>query len=234
MESFGLFLGLPSLMWAIVAMGVGIASVISWIVHEVFIMNSFAKQARKMKRTKGVPALIQHNNVLKLHFSNAELPEGLYRVGGRWYVRPQTPALVKKEGRGPGRPPKETGENKTVDPALETDVLNKDHREALTEILQVPMLEGVGKPLFIGSVNAPILTNIKTVAHADLTRIREILPSTLSQTWIDALNEYSELKGIKKGTKDQLKIIVLAIAAAIVLGTMGLIVFLILNGGGAA
>jgi hypothetical protein len=226
LESLNTFLGLPAMMWALICVGCIIAGIIVVIIHEVFIMNSFAKQARKMKRSKGAPCLIQDNNVLRLMFSDGQLPEGLYHVRGQWYTRPQTPYLSKAE-KGPGRPPK--GEKEQGDTV---DVLKKDHREALNMVLQVPILEGVGKPLFIGCVSAPmLLNNVATVAHVDLTRIREILPATLSQTWLDALNVYSVAKGMKKANKDNLKLLYIAIAAAIPIACLGLVVFLILNGG---
>jgi hypothetical protein len=223
LESLNTFLGIPAMMWAFISVGLIIVGVIAVVIHETFIMNSFAKQARKMKRAKGSPCLIQDNNVLRLMFSDGQLPEGLYHVRGQWYTRPQTPYLNK--AKGPGRPSKEEKEGMV-------DTLRKDHREALNMVLQVPILEGVGKPLFIGCVSAPmLLNNVSTVAHADLTRIREILPATLSQTWLDALNVYSVAKGMKKANKDNLKLIYIAIAAAIPIACLGIVAFLLINGG---
>ena len=217
------FLGLPAMMWAIIAIAVAVAAVLLFAVHETFIMSSFAKQARKMKRGKGLWALIQENNVLKLMTSKGSLPEGLYLIGKHWFIRPQTPYIGPNKNPV-GRPPKDASDTKSV------DVLPPEDRAALQEILSVPILEGVGKPLFVGCVNQPMLLGPSTVAHSDLTRIREIIPATLTQTQLDALATYSRLKGIKIAGKEQMKIIVLAIAAAMVIGSLGLVVYLLTQG----
>lgn len=230
LEELNTFLGLPAVIWFFAMIAVAVMFMILIVVHETFIMSSFAKQARKMKRSKGLPALIQENNVLRLFFSNGSLPEGLFFINKQWFVRPQTPYLGgKKEEtkRGPGRPAKEDA---TAPNGKSPDVLEPEDREALQEILQVPILEGVGKPLFVGCINQPMLLSPKTVAHADLTRIREIIPETLTQTQLDALHTYSKLKGIKMAGKEQMKIIILAIAAVMVIGSLGLVVYLLTQG----
>jgi hypothetical protein len=224
LEDLNTFIGLPAMMWAIIAIAVGVGAALLFVVHETVIMSSFAKEARGMKRGKGLYALIQENNVLRLVHSKGSLPEGLYLVNNRWFLRPQNPYLGGLK-RGPGRPSKDEQTKESDGKAV--DVLSKDHREALNEILQVPILEGVGKPLFVGCVNQPLLTNISTVSHADLTSIREIIPETLTQTQLDALHTYSKLKGIKMAGKEQTKIIILAIAAAMVIGSLGLVVYLL-------
>jgi hypothetical protein len=223
LEELNTFLGLPAMVWFFATIAVAVIFVILIAVHETFWMSSFAKAARSMKRSRGLWALIQENNVLRLMHSTGSLPEGLYLIGGKWFVRPQNPYLGGSLKRGPGRPPKEeeSKDGKAI------DVLKPEDRQALTEILEVPILDGVGKPLFVGCVNQPMLLSQKTVAHSDLTRIREIIPETLTQTQLDALHTYSKLKGLKMAGREQTKLIVLAIIAAIVIGTMGLVVYLL-------
>jgi hypothetical protein len=215
---------LPAMMWFFAVIAVVVIFGILIMVHEVFWMSSFAKAARSMKRSRGLWALIQENNVLRLMHSTGSLPEGLYLIGGKWFVRPQNPYLGGSK-RGPGRPAKEDTEASKDGKAV--DVLKPDDRQALNEVLEVPILDGVGKPLFVGCVNQPMLLSPKTVAHSDLTRIREIIPETLTQTQLDALHTYSKLKGIKMAGREQTKLIVLAIIAAIVIGTLGLVVYLL-------
>jgi hypothetical protein len=225
LEELNTFMGLPAMIWFFATIAVAVIFVILIAVHETFWMSSFAKAARSMKRSRGLWALIQENNVLRLMHSTGSLPEGLYLVGGKWFVRPQNPYLGGGLKRGPGRPHKEETEASKDGKAV--DVLKPEDRQALNEILEVPILEGVGKPLFVGCVNQPLLLSPKTVAHSDLTRVREIIPETLTQTQLDALHTYSKLKGIKMAGKEQTKLIVLAIIAAIVIGTMGLVVYLL-------
>jgi hypothetical protein len=240
LEELNTFLGLPAMIWFFACIAVAVMFVILIAVHETFIMSSFAKAARSMKRSKGLWALIQENNVLRLLHSKGSLPEGLYLIDNKWFVRPQNPYLngnIEHNPRNAGRKPKvpkdtdTENEDDTVSDDYRNersvDVLKKGDREALNEILQVPILEGVGKPLFVGSVNQPMLLAPQVVSHADLTRIREILPQTLTQTQLDALHTYSKLKGIKMAGKETTKLLVFAIIGAIIIGTMGLIVYLL-------
>jgi hypothetical protein len=223
LEELNTFLGLPAMIW-FVAIAVAVGFVILIAVHETFIMSKFAKKARSIKRSKGLPALIQDNNVIRLYFSDGSLPEGLFHIAKSWFVRPRRPFLPKTTGRV-GHPTKEEEDAKKNGSTI--DVLKPGEREALEEILECPILEDTGKAVFIGCIGQPLLTNISTVAHANVTDIQEVLPIVYPPTIIDALHEYSEKRGFLRGNKDQLKIIYLAIAAAMVIVPLGLIVYLL-------
>lgn len=223
LEELNLFLGLPAAMWFFITIGVAVGFMILIFVHETFIMSKFAKKARSMKRSKGLPALIQENNVIRLYFSDGSLPEGLFHIAKSWFVRPRRPYLPNN--RGPGRPTKEDAKARVQ--GENSDVLKPGEREALEEILECPILEDTGKAVFIGCVGQPLLTNISTVAHANVTDIQEVLPIVYPPTIIDALHEYSEKKGYLRGGKDQMKLIYLAIAAAMVIGSLGIVAYML-------
>jgi hypothetical protein len=224
LDELNTFLGLPAMIWFFVAIAVAVGFVILIAVHETFIMTKFAKKARGLKRAKGLPALIQDNNVIRLYTSDGSLPEGLFHIAKSWFVRPRRPFLPKNTGRV-GHPTKEEMEAKKN--GVNMDILQPGEREALEEILECPILEDTGKAVFIGCVGQPLLTNIATVAHANITDIQEVLPIVYPPTIIDALQEYSEKKGYLRGGKDQMKLIYLAIAAAMVIAPLGLIVYLL-------
>ena len=227
LDELNTFLGLPAMIWFFVAIAVAVGFMLLIVVHETFIMTKFAKKARDMKRAKGLPALIQENNVVRLYFSTGSLPEGLFHIAKSWFVRPRKPYLPKvkdKEVKSHvGAPTKE-------ELLAKTDVLKPGERAALEEIMKCPILEDTGKPIFIGSMGQPMLVNFSTVAHADVTDIQEVLPLVYPPTIIDALHEYSEKVGYLRGNKEQLKIVYLAVAAALVIGSLGLIVYLLTQG----
>jgi len=229
LEDLNTFLGLPAMMWFFVAIGVFVGFAILILVHETFIMSKFAKKARSMKRSKGMPALIQENNVIRLYFSDGSLPEGLFHIAKSWFVRPRRPYLPRTQPQQGhvGRPRKEELENKINDDKQLPDVLKPGEREALEEILECPILEDTGKSVFIGCVGQPLLTNIKTIAHANATNIQEVLPIVYPPTILDALHEYSVMKGLKKGNKEQMKLIMLAVVAVMIIGALGLVVYLL-------
>lgn len=223
LEELNTFLGLPAMIWFFVAIAVAVGFVILIAVHETFIMTKFAKKARSMKRHKGLPALIQDNNVVRLYFSDGSLPEGLFHIAKSWFVRPRKPFLPrnnKEQKSHVGAPTKEESLSKM-------DVLKPGERAALEEIMKCPILEDTGKPIFIGSMGQPMLVNFSTVAHADVTDIQEVLPIVYPPTIIDALHEYSEKVGYLRGNREQMKLIYLAIVAAMVIGPLGLIVYLL-------
>lgn len=221
------FLGLPAAMWAFMTFAAIAATVIGALVHEFFIMTSFAKKARKLKFVKGLPAMIQFANTVRLIFSDADLPEGLHHMAGQWFMRSQTPYLGTAK-RGPGRPSKE---EKKANDEQKGDPLNKDERDTLDMILQTPTLEGVGKPIFFGCINQPLLGNLPTIAHANLPKVKEIIPATLTQTQLDALHTYSKIKGLKMMGKDTKQFFLYVLGAICVIACLGLVVYLILQGG---
>jgi hypothetical protein len=151
--------------------------------------------------------------------------------------------------RGPGRP-KEEKENGLTD----------EQTAALGIALQTPTLAGFGRAVFFGYDGAPLVSNLKTLAvasnealqvvdrkiaegkvvrtverfigHADLRIMKEIIPATISRTQLGNLYKWAVAKGYEKSGKDQMKLIYIAIAAAIPIACLGIVAFLLINGGG--
>lgn len=163
--------------------------------------------------------------------------------------------------RGPGRPPKPKEGEIPTHSLNDSEEIAMLEDEALKTVLQVPILEGFGRGCYFGYTGVALGANLKTLAmstnnaitvteveksedghhiykslqkyvgHADLRVLKEIIPATISRTQLSNLYRYAVNKGYEKSGKDQMKLIYIAIAAAIPIACLGLVVFLILNGG---
>lgn len=219
LEELNAFLGLPAFMWAIVAFAMVIVMACLVMVHETFIMTSFAKSARKLKRSRGLPAFIQFGNTVKLIMSKNDLPEGIHQIGGMWFLRSQVPYTnddLTLEKVNPKAKKDDFG-----------DPLSEEDRKTLKMILNIPVLEGVGKPVLFGCINQPLLANLETIAHADLTKIREIVPATITQTTMFSLVNWAETSVLKRFNKETKTWILAAICVIGVIAALGLVVYLL-------
>lgn len=156
--------------------------------------------------------------------------------------------------RGRGRPPKGQKQKEKAG-------LGAAQYEALNCALQTPTLAGFGRAVFFGYDGAPLVSNLKSLAlatddalltkkviidnkqctqtlwryigHADLRVMKEIIPATISRTQLSNLYKWAVAKGYEKSGKEQMKLIYIAIAAAIPIACLGIVAFLLMNGGGA-
>lgn len=149
--------------------------------------------------------------------------------------------------RGPGRP-------------KEDDRLSDEQLAALGCALQTPTLAGFGRAVFFGYDGAPLVSNLKTLAftsdtaltvenkeengkvwrsvnryigHSDLRVMKEIIPATISRTQLGNLYRWALEKGYRKKGGDTTKLLIICIAAAIPIACLGIVAFMLINGGGA-
>ena len=94
-------------------------------------------------------------------------------------------------------------------------------------LVRTPILKGFGRQVFFGSSTAAALSNLQAIAHADLPKVRALAPRMYQKTQLDALATGSRLEGMKQSGRDTTKWIFAAIAAAIVIGSLGLVVYLL-------
>jgi hypothetical protein len=183
----------------------------------------------------------------EIHLANPELSiEDVEAEANKRLV-----ALAAEAGkRKPGRPKQS-----------EVEDLSLEYRDALGTALQTPTLAGFGRSVFFGYDGAPLVSNPKAlalahnnllqvvdskivngkvvrsvekfVAHADMRVMKEIIPATISRTQLGNLYKWAVAKGYEKSGKDQMKLIYIAIAAAIPIACLGIVAFLLINGGGA-
>lgn len=245
---------LNNYLWQFLTFIVAIVAVIGFLVFHYYLTPPIARKFISAKWKPGSPSFIQDDaGVVHFTTNNIELPEGVVHNKRGWFLRSRSPYLPGEEPvvkRGPGRPPKEA-DDKTPD----GEVSKEEAEKVLDTVLQAPILEGFGKAVFFGYDGAPLLSNLKTLAvasgnevsiqtpddaknnivrriaaHADLRIMKEIIPATISRTQLGNLHRWATAKGYEKRGGDQMKLIYVAIAGAIILGSLGLMVYMIMNG----
>lgn len=240
---------LGGIFWQFTTVIVAIVAVIGFLVYRYYLEPPISRQFMSAKWKGGSPAFIQDDaGVVHFTVSDKELPEGVVHNKRGWFLRSRSPfmsesslslqqrELVKKKM---GRPPKEpTEEQKASQPH---EITEAEADKALDIVLQAPTLAGFGKAVFFGYDGAPLLANLKTLAiistrpgekpiHAELRVMKEIIPATISRTQLANLYKWAMQKGFEKRGGDQMKLIYIAIAAAMVLGSLGIVAYMILNG----
>ena len=215
-----------SFYWIVIWISTIIIVAIIALVHEFVILPPIAKDMRKAKWSKGVPAFIQNDagNVVFLT-SDKQMPEGVIHNKLGWFLlpRPSTQSEKSEEvRRGPGRPPK-------IDPL--TDIENPESKikvtaekiELLGKLLHTPILKGLGKQVFFGATSSAMLTNLWTIAHADLLQARKLIPMNTQKTQLDALATGSRIEGMKMMGGDLMRWIFYVIIACIPIVIIALI-----------
>jgi hypothetical protein len=199
-------------------------------------------------------------NQVHLVTSKWAMPEGVIYTKHGFFLQSRAPYIPTGlfQRRKPGRP-KKVIDGQTVEEVQESfNGLDDVQNESLSTVLQTPILAGLGKSVFFGYVGAPLVANLKTTAyvtnkaitvedavevkgkhrvvswfvgHSDLRVLKEIIPATISRTQLGNLYKLAETKGyLKGGGKDQMKLLYIAVAAAIPIVCCGLIVYLLIQG----
>jgi hypothetical protein len=215
------------MLWQFLTFIAVIVAVIGFLVYRYYIEPPISRQMTSAKWSKGTPAFIENEvGIVNFLVTNKQLPEGVkYIKGAGWYanaVRDVT-EVEDEVKRGPGRPPKNEAEL--------TSKEEQENDELLEMITHTPILNGLGKQVFFGSTTSVALTGLKTIAHADLRKTRLLAPRMYSKTQLAALAAGNRLEGQKMRGKETTQILMLCIGVAAILGTMGLVVYLIMNGG---
>ena len=248
------FLG--SVFWQFTTFIVAIVAIIGFLVYRYYLEPPISRMFTSAKWKKGPVGFVQDDaNVVHLVTTDTALPEGVIHTKRGWFLQSRAPYISSDLGkRKPGRPKK--GEEGATD--AEEAGLSELQSACLETVLQAPILDGFGKAIFFGYDGAPLVSNLKTLAfttgnavvvgekrfegkvervierfvgHANLRVMKEIIPATISRTQLGNLHRWSLNKGYEKKGGDQMKLLYIAIAAAIPIVCCGLVVFLILNGG---
>jgi hypothetical protein len=200
-------------------------SVIFFLVHEFIILPPVARRMRKAKWTQCSPGFVQ-DDAGRVHFviNDIELPEGVVHNKRGWFLKPRPPFIKRKEEAEEEKPKR--GRKK------KTDQLTPEQEAALGTILEVPVLEGLGKGVFFGYDGSPLVANLKTLVHADLRIMKEIIPATISRTQLGNLHRWSVNKGYEKRGGDTQKFLILMGGMICLVVVVGIIAYMILNAGG--
>lgn len=138
-----------------------------------------------------------------------------------------------------------------------TEEEKQTFKETQEKLLNTPILEGLGKPVFFGCIDSVALSNlqvvselsddphiteaekgkegtirkVKTIAHANLRNLRMLAPLMYSKTQLAALESQSIREGEKMAGREMQKIVIIAIAVIGVVATVGIIAYMLVNGG---
>lgn len=242
----GFLEGVNTFLPYIVAVVVGLAAIIIFIYYTKKYQPEIARQLTKAYHSRGLPAFIQDEmGNIGFYFGNKKLPEGVIFVPKMgWFLLPNPPTLPTFEEvseyaqKRLGRPPKNPVEATTALSAL-YEQQKQEYALVSGILLQTPVLKGFGRQVFFGSSTSVALSNLQAIslvsegnltgkiAQADLQKIRLLAPKMYQKTQLDALATGSRLEGLKMSGKDFTKWIFAAIAGAIVLGALGLIIYLL-------
>jgi hypothetical protein len=218
----------------VVAIVVGIVAFFVFVWYRQKYMPEIARTFTKAYHSRGLACFLQDEmGNVALHVANKKLPEGVIFVPNKgWFLLPNPPKMptfdevVEYTTRKVGRPPK--------NPTEATENLKdlymqrkKEYAEVHGILVQTPILKGFGRQVFFGSTVSVALSNLQGIAHADLPNVRLLAPTMYQKTQLDALATGNRLEGMKMAGKDMTKWIFAAIAGAIVIGALGLVVYLL-------
>ena len=132
--------------------------------------------------------------------------------------------------------PKQTEEANSVVPNR-PDVKSKNYDKEMEEYVElygkmvhVPILRGLGKQVFFGCMESPMLSSIWTIAHCDLLMAKGLVPMNMQKTQLDALATGSRIEGMKMMGGDVMKWIVYVIIACIPIAIVGLVFWFLTQG----
>lgn len=204
---------LGSIFWMAMTLFVAIIAVTLFLVHEFVILPKIARQMRHARWTKSVCAFIQDDTGnVRFTTSKNVLPEGVIHNEKGWFILPRGTKITRR-----GRPAKNKEE-----------IIKEE--EIKKYMVHVPILQGLGKQVFFGSVGGPMLSNLWTLAHADLLKAEGFLPVQTQQTLLDAIANWSRLEGMKMVGGDLVRWIFYVILAVIPIAVIGLVFWFLTQG----
>ena len=227
MESLNTYL--PYLGMVVVA----IVAVVIFVWYTKKYTPEIARTCIKAHHSSGLPVFVQNEmGIVELQICDKKFPEGIVHTKrSGWFLLPSPPNPNETEDednakRGPGRPAKDCYKS-SDDLAKMSEDEKEKYIKAYGILIQAPILKGLGKQVFFGSSVAAALSNLTAIAHADLLEVRKLAPKMYQKTQLDALATGNRLEGLKMAGKDMTKWIFAAIAGAIIIGALGLVVYLL-------
>jgi hypothetical protein len=240
-----------------VAVVVAISFMVFFFWYRLKYMPEIARTFTTAYHSRGLPAFIQDEmGNVSLHICDKKFPEGVVHIRQKgWFLLPNPPppedefsnlvALGAPKRKGPGRPPKNSqpqdtvqGEQASVKQPDEV-IIQRRNLDDMSEaekksyvmahgiLVQTPILRGFGKQVFFGSSVSAALSNLNAISHADLTAVRLLSPKMYQKTQLDALATGSRIEGMKMAGKELTKLIMYAIIVIAPIAVVGLIVYLL-------
>jgi hypothetical protein len=226
-----------SLFWMVIAILVAIICGILALVHEFVILPPIARKLRGAKWSKGHPAFIQDDmGVVHFYMSDKYLPEGLlYSKKTGWALLPRLPhtseELTDEEVKLIDAEDDPKKKRKLYNTFMKEKKYTPEQENAIQIVLQTPILEGLNKSVFFGHYGQALLTNLKTIAHAHLPVMNEIINASMNKSGLSQIASYAENKGYLKRGGETNTIVILAISVIAVVATVGLVFYFLTSGG---
>jgi len=214
------------IIWMFITLIISIIFVSVFLLFVFWFMPPISRTFIRIKWSKSSPAFIQHGGRVSIYTSDQELPEGVIHNQQGWFLKSTHPYKGETK-RSPGRPRKDE-----ADPKEEVD-------EAINIVLRTPILDGLGKQVFFGSADTPLISNLETLAeitpqnptgkvrHSLLNILKEIIPATISRTQLEALATLNYLRGLKVGKGEMMRLIILIVCLIALIATVGIVFYFI-------
>jgi hypothetical protein len=236
-----------SIFWMAICLITVIVAIVLALVHEYVILPKISRDFRHAKWfSTGVTAMIQDlaGNV-RLYTSGKELPEGAVKTKKGWFLLPipgtpieelvgtkaQSQRAVCPECGSTGKHHKDCSKPPRLvpnPPAGEKELA--DYAELYGLMVHVPTLAGFGKQIFFGSVSSPMLSNLWTLAHADLLKAKGLVPMNMQKTQLDAVETGARREGMLMMGSDVVRWIFYVIMACIPIAVIALCFWFLTQG----
>lgn len=146
--------------------------------------------------------------------------------------KPPKPESNNMIGKVPDRPkpPVDNGSFWHRPNMKEYEKKMEEYADLYGRMVHVPILRGLGRQIFIGSITSPMLSNPFTIAHADLLEARKLLPMNMQKTQLDALETEAREEGKAMMGGDLMKWIFYVILAVIPIAVIGLVFWFLTQG----
>ena len=175
--------------WMAMTLIAVVVSIVLFIVYRYVVEPPIAREMTKAKWSAGAPAFIQDETGVNFMVSDKKLPEGVvhYKKRGWFLIAKKN---VQQEEQFNPKKRKSENQDSAEHPLkrLQRERKRREEQEKTEEIiLHTPILRGLNKQVFFGSVDSVALSSLTTIAHADLKKVRELAPKMYQKTQLDSL-----------------------------------------------
>jgi hypothetical protein len=234
--NLGLFEGINAALPYVGMIVVGVVAAIIFVWYTKKYTPEIARQLIKAYHSVGLPLFLEDatGNVNCL-VCDKKFPHGVVHVRRRgWYLVPVPPnpedeakaeTVIDKQ-QGPGRPPKPKVKGpEELSKLSETEL--EEYVAIYGMLVRTPMLKGLGKQVFFGTMDTIGVGSLSAIAHADLPKVQWLAPKMFNKAQIDSLATGCMDEGKAMVDRDTRQFLFYCVGGAIVLCAVGLIVYLL-------
>jgi hypothetical protein len=176
---------------------------------------AISRQLTHAYHSRGLPMFVQNEmGVVRMLICDKKFPKGVVHVPKiGWFLLPTQPTLSdseeveQEEPRKAGRPPKVP--EKPIEAMDEKELA--EYARLYGTIIKAPYLDGLNKQVFFGTTDCAGVSNLTTIAHADLPNVQWLAKQTYNKAQIDSLATGCRDEGYKMASKETTKLLMYAI-----------------------